>query len=218
MVQVDLDGTDGVGGLVGDTGILAVLGQAVGAQVDVGSFALLEQLQTGGLVGNDAGDDLVDVDQISVGPIGVLLEDDLRTLVPAGDDELTAESDLVHGGAVVAGSAVSSDALLVDVLLDQSQGTGSEVTHDLALEVLLGQGDFDGVVIDLLQTDIFPLHAVVLGSGLVVLEGVLDLDGALAGSLTGAVQQLGARRIFDFWILCTNLYLYFCSDRRKTAF
>ena len=169
---VGLQHLDGLGVVGTDTGILAVLGHTVGAQEDVGSLALLEQLQTGGLVGDQTGHDLVDVDHVSLGVVGVLHHDGFGSLGVGLQHEGAGAHILLHGRAVVAGAAVGRDALRVDGLVHGNGGAGGELTHDLVLSVALGAGDLQGQVIDDLDAHILPLH--IVGSAL--LDVVQSID------------------------------------------
>ena len=190
VLAVDVDVVDGQRAVADHTRIVDVHVDGLGIGAQVIQLALFPQLDAGVHLGHDADVDLIPVEQIGQPVIGVLGVDLDVVIVPGGEQVGTAAHPVIQVGAVRGGGAVGAQALLVNRLINGGLFTAVEVVADILLAVFAIGDDLDGVVVDLLDADVFPGGAFALHVGL----GIDDGDGVVGNVTAHAVGQLGIQR------------------------
>ena len=186
VLHVHGDVIHGGGVRLDQSGIFLVLEVLFSAEGDVVDLAVEEHLKGGGVVGDDTLSDFMSPDLVGEYPVGVLLVGDGSAGDPFLKDVGTGGHEGVLAGAVHGLGAVGVHGCLVGRLVDHGHGAvEAEVGHDLVCGNGADSGELDGVVIDLLQTDVLPL-ALALG----VLGAVLDGDGVAVEVGCSGVEEL----------------------------
>ena len=192
-ILIGQDGLLGIGnanvddaGVVTDNGdnagIITILLTTGSIQAHVIDLAADEHLQLGILILNNKLLHTIQLDHVGKDVVGVLLKLTDGAHLPVGEDEGTGADNLIGSRAVSGSSAISTEALLEQRLIN---GRGGQLAHDHGLVGLASQSDLEGHLVDLLVANILPCNrsGTFLGLLGIVSRSIDDLHGALANAL-----------------------------------
>ena len=188
VLAVDIQMEYAVGAVFNKARIVDVGFEGIGIGREYIQLALLPKLNAGVLLGNYAVLYLVIVEVIGHPMVGVLDIGLHGVIGPIREDVRTAAHEVVKVGTVGSGQAVGAEAFVPQGFVAGYVVPVEEVVHNLSSGVYVNGGYLNGVIIDLLYTDVFPiggyaafgiLHGILLGihDG----DGVAGQEGAHTG-------------------------------------
>ncbi len=188
VLAVDVQMEHRVGAVFHKARIVDVGFEGIGVGREYIQLPLLPKLNAGILLGNYAILYLVIVEVISQPMVGVLNIGLHGVIGPIREDVRTAAHEVVKVGTVGSGQAVGAEAFVPQGFVAGYVVPVEEVVHNLSSGVYVNGGYLNGVIIDLLYTDVFPiggyaafgiLHGILLGihDG----DGVAGQEGAHTG-------------------------------------
>ena len=188
VLAVDVQMEYAVGAVFHKARIVDVGFEGIGVGREYIQLPLLPKLNAGILLGNYAILYLVIVEVISQPMVGVLNIGLHGVIGPIREDVRTAAHEVVKVGTVGSGQAVGAEAFVPQGFVAGYVVPVEEVVHNLSSGVYVNGGYLNGVIIDLLYTDVFPIGGyAALGILHGILLGIHDGDGVAGqeGAHTG---------------------------------